>query len=77
VPSPRHGERLRRLSEPLKPVRAPYYVNTFTPGHSHGYGWYWQPAGAERPVWLAVNHVHAEIALLSLLGAIDLEVSPS
>jgi hypothetical protein len=65
TPSERYHQRLARLAAPLQPEEAPYYVNSFRPGHP-GYGWYWRPTGIEHPAWLGVNHIQAETTLLEL-----------
>lgn len=65
-----HESRATRLARmarslKLKPERAPFYVQHATP-ECPLVGWYWQPAGAERPVPLAANY---ETAIAQLIDA--------
>jgi hypothetical protein len=64
--TPPHSRRLGRVAAPLEPDRSPYYVDRVDRGH-RAPGWYWQPAGAERPKYLGYNHILAEITLLEAL----------
>lgn len=47
--------RLARAARSLRPIRAPFYVQHATPDTPLT-GWWWQPAGAERPEPLAQSY---------------------
>jgi hypothetical protein len=64
--TPPHSRRLGRVAAALAPALAPYHVDSVDRTH-RAPGWYWQPAGVGRPVYLGYNHVLAEIALIEVL----------
>lgn len=66
MPSERAWQRLTRVARPLAPARAPYHVAQVDRAHPAP-GWYWQPAGAPRQIYLAYNHILAEMRLLAIL----------
>lgn len=64
--------RLERLTRPLEPVKAPWYVSqpdfrSNTPSN----GWWWIPRGAQHPVYLGHNHIVAEVQVRALLDALE------
>jgi hypothetical protein len=70
---PRAGNRrLNRAARPLRPATAPYYMSMPRPGiERSGPGWYWTPASADAPEYLAYNSVDAELRLRELAAALD------
>ena len=58
--------KLARLARPLRPARAPWYVQHAAPGTPLA-GWWWQPCDAERPLPLAINYDAAVIAIAAQL----------
>lgn len=69
-------ERLARIAAPLQPVETPFWVSY--PDETQGtpaQGWYWVPAGLERPSFLGASGTTAEIALLTHRGQLQRVVS--
>jgi hypothetical protein len=61
------ADRLARIARPLKPARAPFYVQHPT-RELVLVGWWWQPADADSPEPLGHNY---EAALMVLTLRID------
>jgi hypothetical protein len=61
--------RLHRVARRLKPrpETMPYYLHSGRSTYEQAAGWYFTPAGAEHPAWLADNAVDAEIRLRGLV----------
>jgi hypothetical protein len=67
LPSPAESsktDRLKYMVRPLRPERAPFYVQHAT-AECPMIGWYWQPAGEDAPVALGASY---EAAILRLAG---------
>lgn len=65
VTASRDARLLAELARPLEPERTPFYVWASPDGNPDG--WYWTPAGAERPRFLGRSVFYAERKLLELL----------
>lgn len=64
-----NGARLRSHTLRLRAAEHPYYLHSPRGEHERAPGWYWRPAGAERPEYLGCSHIEAEIALRTLRAA--------
>jgi hypothetical protein len=68
MPSPAElskTERLKFYARPLRPARAPFYVQHAT-AHCYMVGWWWQPTGAPAPEPLAADYDLAVVRLAAL-----------
>lgn len=66
---PTRGDQLRALAGRLQAAQAPYYLHSSRGPSEPAPGWYWRPAGAQHPVYLAANYLDAYVKLRGLLDA--------
>jgi hypothetical protein len=66
---PTRAEQLRALAGRLGAEQVPYYLHSPRGAGEPAPGWYWRPAGAQHPAYLAANHMDAYVKLHGLVAA--------